>query len=80
MTKRSLETIHDLHAGFGVERARRLVCENDIRVVDQRARDGDALHLTAGHFARSLTQLIAQTNLRERVFGAAAPFGLGNAR
>src|SRR5215207_685266 len=40
-----LEEGHDFRARLGVERARRLVGEQNRRVVDERARDGDALAL-----------------------------------
>src|SRR5262245_1524102 len=43
----ALEQPHDLGAGFRVEVAGRLVGEQDRRVVDERAGDGDALTLTA---------------------------------
>ena len=42
-----LQEVHDLDTGVAVQGAGRLVCEQDIGVVDQRAGDGDALHLTA---------------------------------
>jgi hypothetical protein len=42
-----LEERHDLDAGLRVEVAGRLVGQQDRRVVDQRARDGDALALAA---------------------------------
>ena len=34
--------------GFGIERRGRLVEQDDRRILDQRARDGDALALAAG--------------------------------
>ncbi len=43
-----LEQRHDFGAGLGVEIAGRLVGQQDGRVVDERARDGDALALAAG--------------------------------
>src|ERR1051325_2444369 len=43
----TLEERHDLVAGLGVERARRLVGEKNRRVVDERARDRHALALAA---------------------------------
>ena len=41
-------------AGLAVEVAGRLVREQDRRIVDQRAPDGDALLLTAGEFVRTM--------------------------
>src|SRR5579871_408650 len=46
-----LEDRHDLHAGLGVERARRLVRQNQPGVINQAARDGHALLLAAGKLA-----------------------------
>ena len=43
-----LKKLHNLHAGITVQRARRLVCENYARIVDERSRNGYSLHLTAG--------------------------------
>ena len=43
----AIEERHDFDAGLRIEVAGRLVGEQDRRVVDQRARDGDALALTA---------------------------------
>ena len=42
-----LDQFHDLHARFGIERARRFVGEQDLGVVDEGAGDGDPLHLPA---------------------------------
>ncbi len=43
-----VEQRHDLDAGFGVEVAGRLVGQDDGRIIDKGAGDGDALALTAG--------------------------------
>ena len=66
-----LEQLHDLDAGLAVQRAGGLVCQQDIRVVDQCTGNGNALHLAAGHFAGVLVQLIAQPHLLQRLGGAA---------
>ena len=66
-----LEQLHDLDAGFAVQRAGGLVRQQDIRVVDQRTGNGNALHLAAGHLAGVLVQLIAQPHLLQRLGGAA---------
>ena len=42
------ENVHDLHGIFRVEVARRLVGENDVRTLDERAGDSYALFLSAG--------------------------------
>ncbi len=41
---------HDLDAGLRIEVTGRFVGEQDRRIVDERAGDGDALPLTAGQF------------------------------
>ena len=43
-----LQNIHDLDAGFRVQGAGRLVRQHNVRVIDQRTRDGHPLHLSAG--------------------------------
>ena len=67
-----LENVHYLHGCIGVERAGRLVGQEDIRVVDERTCDGDALHLAAGHLVRLLLQLVSKANLLQRLSRAAA--------
>ena len=42
-----VQQVHDLHAGDGIEIARRFVGQNQRRAIDQRAGDGDALLLPA---------------------------------
>ena len=75
-----LQQIHDLHARLAVERAGRFVGEQDVGVVDDGARDGHALHLAAGHLVRRLVELVAQTDLFQRLDGARAPLLTGDAR
>ena len=43
-----LEKIHDLSAGLGVECSCRLICEDKVRVVDQRAGYGHPLLFPTG--------------------------------
>ena len=74
-----LQQIHDLHARLAVERAGRLVSQQNIGVVDDGARDGHALHLAAGHLVRRLVKLVAQTDLFQRLDGARAPLLAGDA-
>ena len=45
----------------GVERAGRLICDNDLGAVGQRARDCDALALTAGELVRPLARVVLET-------------------
>ena len=75
----SLKNSHDLDARPAVEIAGRLVGEQHFRIVDQRARDRDALLLSAGKLARvmilaarqtdrgeDLVRLVAQLRIRQR--------------
>ena len=75
-----LEQFHHLNAGLAVQRAGGLVCQQDVGVVHQRAGNGYALHLPAGHLAGVLVQLVAQPHLLQRSGGTAAALGLGYAR
>ena len=51
-----VEQLEDLLAGLAVERAGRLVGQQDQRVVDQRPRDADALLLPAGELHRAVVE------------------------
>ncbi len=66
-----LEQIEDLLAGVGVQRAGRLVGQDDIRPVDQGAGDGDALLLAAGEFVGAVVGAVAQADALQRRAGAA---------
>ena len=61
------EQPHDFDAGLRVEVAGRLVGEQDRRVVDERARDGDALALAARELVRPVVIAVAQLDLVERL-------------
>jgi len=50
--------IHNLDASFRVERTGRLVRENNTRVINKSASDGDALHLSAGKLTWELIYMI----------------------
>ena len=47
-----IEKFHDLDTGLGIEVSGRLVCENDRRMVDERACDRDTLALAPRKFIR----------------------------
>ncbi len=64
------EQRHDFVAGLGIEIPGRFVRQNDRWLVDQSARDRDALALTAGQFVRLMMDPIAQANVDQRLFGA----------
>src|SRR3989442_7082634 len=54
--------------GLG-EIARGLIGKNDLRLVDQRARDGHALLLAAGKLRREMRQAVAKAHALQRFFG-----------
>jgi hypothetical protein len=54
---------------FRVERGRRLVEQHQLRLERQRARDADALLLTAGKLIRVLVLLLRQPDLVEQLDG-----------
>ena len=62
-----LEEAHDLLAGGAVEIAGRLVGQQDAGRVDQRARDGHALPLSAGELVGPVLDPVAQPDPRERI-------------
>ena len=53
--------------GLRVQRCRRLVQEDDLRVVDQRARDGQPLRLAAGEFLRPGVRLVGECDQLEHL-------------
>ena len=53
---------HDFVAGARIEVARRLVGQNDVRIVDQGAGNGHALLLAAGQLRRPMAEPIAQAD------------------
>ena len=71
------EQPHDLIRGFSIERPRRLVCQQQPRIVDERARDRHALLLAAGELLRAMLQAVARSDLLEphtgRRFGIVRP-------
>ena len=73
------EDPHDLLRGAGVEGTRGLVGEHDLRVVDQCPRDGDALHLPAGHLPGLFLHLIGESDARECLGGTGTPLRARNA-
>ena len=54
----------------GIQRAGRLVRQDDLRIVDQRARDGDALLLSAGKLAGMMLVAAGQADRVQRLHGA----------
>ena len=68
------QDLHDLYARFAVQRAGRLVRQQDLRIVDQGPRDGHALHLAAAQLVGLLAQLVGQPDLFQRFLRPAAAF------
>ena len=75
-----LQDLHDLHRGLRIQRARRLVGQQDIGIIDQGARDGHALHLSAGKLVGLFVDLIAESDLFQRLRCAASALGFAHAR
>ena len=74
-----LQKFHDLDAGFRVKGAGGLVSQEDVRVIDQGAGNGNALHLAAGHLIGLLVDLIAQTHFLQSGLCPLLPLGAGDA-
>ena len=64
------EQLEHLVAAFGVERAGRLVGEQQRRLVGERARDRETLALAAGEHAGRFLGLVGETEQVEQVAGA----------
>ena len=74
------QQVHDLHARLRVEGAGGLVGQQDLGVVDEGARDGDALHLATRHLRGLLVDVVLQADALEGVEGALAALGARDAR
>ena len=64
-----LKQIHHLHTGIAVQRACRLVGQQNIRIIDQRPRDCHTLHLPAGKLIRLLMYLLSKSYFCESLNG-----------
>ena len=62
--------VHDDLRVQRIKRGDRLVGEDDLRLLDERAGDGDALLLAAGHLAGDVLHAIGETDAREQAAGA----------
>ncbi len=74
------QQVHDLNAGLGVEGAGGFIREEDLGVVDEGSRNGDALHLAARHLRGFLVDVVGQADASQGIEGALTSFGAGDAR
>ena len=74
-----LQQIHDLHAGFAVQRAGGLVCQQNIRIVYQSSGNGHTLHLSTGHLIWLLMELITQAHILQSLHSPLAALTMRNA-
>ena len=58
-----LQYLHDHDTGLGIERPGRFVKKDDVGIIDEGSRDGDALHLSSGHLGRPLFELISEAHV-----------------
>ena len=63
------QQIHDVAAVGGVQVAGRLVGEDDLRIIRERARQRDALLLAAGKLRRIVVRAAGQSDLLEQLLG-----------
>ena len=77
----SRDRLVDAFLGGAVQRARRLVEDQDLRIAQQRARDRDPLSLTSRelHSAVAEHRVVAVRELGDEVVGSCAPGGLDDA-
>ena len=73
------EEREDVRARRLIELAGRLVGEDDRRVVRERARDRNALHLAPGEFGGPIVEPIGQSHVAEQLGGPLAAHGAGDA-
>jgi hypothetical protein len=66
----SRKRTHDLNRQIGIEVPGRLIGEEQLRIVDDRARDGDALLLASGQNRRRHVKAVVQTHPLESKVGA----------
>ena len=55
--------IHDLNTGVTVQCPGRLICKQDLRIIDQRSCNCNSLHLASRHLVRLLMKLLPKTHL-----------------
>ena len=67
------QDLHDLEAGFAVQRAGRFVRQQDFRIVDQRTGNRHPLHLAAAELVGLLLQLVPEADLFQRFHSPGTP-------
>ena len=72
--------IHDLHTGVTVQCPGRLICKQDLRIIDQRSCNCNSLHLASRHLVRLLVKLLPQTNLLQCIYCTLSSFFLPDSR
>ena len=75
-----LQQVHDLHRRGGVQCAGGLVCQHNFGVIDQRTRNGHALHLPARQLGGSFVRVLSQTHSFQGSQGAASSLAARNPR
>src|SRR6516164_2644057 len=75
-----LEQGQDLVAGPAIERAGRLVGQDEYRIIHHRARNDDALLLASGELIRPMMAAVGEADPVERPFGSASSFAATSAR
>ena len=72
--------IHDLHTGVTVQCPGRLICKQDLRIIDQRSCNCDSLHLASRHLVRLLMKLLPKTHLLQCIHCTLSSFFLPDSR
>src|SRR5215471_10303449 len=75
-----LEQGQDLVAGPAIQRAGRLVGQDESRIIHHRARNDDALPLASGELIRPMMAPVGEPDPIERPFGSASPLVATSAR
>ena len=70
VSHRVAQQFHDLTTGFMVQGTGRLVADDELRVVHQRAGNGDLLLLPARELGRSGVGPLSKSNAQESLLGA----------
>ena len=72
--------IHDLNTGVTVQCPGRLICKQDLRIIDQRSCNCDSLHLASRHLVRLLMKLLPKTHLLQCIHCTLSSFFLPDSR